>query len=145
MKIVGAVIVYALLLAWLIFSIFPFVWAFLTSIKQPVQAFAMPPVWVFEPTLNAYKDLWINGKFVHYLSNTLIISFSSVLISLVIGLPAAYALARYSKSSSFYLLLIALIFRALPRTLFILPFFYIARVTGLFEYEDFTYFNNGVD
>jgi multiple sugar transport system permease protein len=125
--------IYGLLLIWLVISIFPFLWAVITSIKYPVDAFAIPPVWVFKPTLSAYQTLWIDGEFFHYLYNTLVISIGSVAISLIIGCPAGYALARYSKNSSFYLLLVAIVFRALPRTLFILPFYYIAKITGLFD------------
>jgi multiple sugar transport system permease protein len=105
----------------------------MTSIKHPVDAFSMPPVWLFEPTLNAYKALWIDGEFMHYFNNTMFISIGSVIIALIIGCPAGYALARYTNASSFYLLLAALVFRALPRTLFILPFYFIAQVTGLFD------------
>lgn len=128
-----AVIVYGLLFIWFMFSVFPFIWAFITSIKQPVQAFQMPPIWIFKPTLHAYQAIWVDGNFVHFFYNTVVISVSSVAIALIIGLPAGYALARYSNSSSFYLLMVALIFRALPRTLLIIPFYYIARVTGLFD------------
>jgi multiple sugar transport system permease protein len=126
-------VVYGLLFLWFVVSVFPFIWTILTSIKDPVDAFAMPPKWSFEPTLNAYKQLWLEGEFVRYLKNTIFVTGGSVLISLVVGLPAGYAIARYSKSSSFLLLLLSLLFRALPRTLFILPFYHIATITGLYD------------
>lgn len=126
-------VIYSLLAAWLIISVFPFIWTILTSVKHPVDAFAMPPEWTFEPTFNSFRALWIDGQFISYLKNTIVITGGSVIISLAIGLPAGYAIARYSKSGSFILLLLALSFRAFPRTLFIIPFYHIARLTGLYD------------
>lgn len=132
-KVVASILIYGLLLFWFIFSVFPFFWALITSIKLPIDAFSMPPKWIFEPTFNAYKELWIQGDFFFYLQNTLIVTGGTVFLSLLIGTPAAYGLARYTSKGSFFLLLSALIFRALPHTLFILPFYFIARITGLFD------------
>jgi len=127
------VIVYILLSGWFIIAVLPFFWTFLTSIKKPVDAFAMPPHWIFEPTMKAYKTLWLEGDFSLYLQNSVIVTVGSVIISLAIGSLAGYALARYSGKSSFYLLLMALIFRALPRMVFVLPFYYIAKMLGLYD------------
>lgn len=126
-------LIYILLLVWLIYSILPFIWTFLTSIKKPVDAFSIPPVWIFTPIIDAYKTLWVEGDFLHYFSNTMIVSVVSVVFSLAFGCLAAYGLSRYSNMSSFWILFTALIFRALPRMVFVLPFFYIAQLLGLYD------------
>jgi multiple sugar transport system permease protein len=123
---------YIALAVWMIWSLFPVVWALLTSLKQVVDAFAMPPKWVFTPTLRWYKELWMKRSFPQFLLNSFIISGGTVLVSVPVGAMAAYALSRYRGRVGFALLLTALIFRMFPRILFVLPFYNIGRVTGLY-------------
>ncbi len=84
----------ALLLVLLI-TVFPFYWMLSTSLKTTVQTFAYPPVFVFAPTLehyrSAFQDYGVGGSLV----NSLIVSLSTTFLALLIGTPAAYALARY--------------------------------------------------
>lgn len=84
----------ALLLVLLI-TVFPFYWMLSTSLKTTVQTFAYPPVFVFVPTLehyrSAFQDYGVGGSLV----NSLIVSLSTTFLALLIGTPAAYALARY--------------------------------------------------
>jgi multiple sugar transport system permease protein len=127
------------LLAWMFlvvfaaYSAFPFVWTFLTSIKQPVDAFALPPVWLFDPTFAHYAELWLERGFASYLWNTAIVTAGTVVISISIGAVAGYALARYPGPLGFWLLILALVFRALPRMAVLLPFYQISRALGLFD------------
>ena len=127
------VLVLALLGVWTAFAVFPFVWAIATSLKTPAVAFAVPPAVLFEPTLAAYRELWSGQGFDRYLFNSLSVAAATVVISLVIATPAAYALARSRKAAGFSLLVIALVFRAVPRMAFVLPFYYVARATGLYD------------
>ncbi len=122
-----------LMLPWLLFALTPPLATLLTSIKQPVDAFAVPPVWLFTPTFAAYKQLWVDEGFSLYLWNSAIVALATVAVSLVLGASAGYALARYRKTGGFTLLMVALLFRALPRTAFALPFYWIARATGLYD------------
>ncbi len=126
-------LVISLLGLWTAFAVLPFLWAVATSLKTPAVAFAVPTVWRFQPTLAAYRELWSGQGFDRYLLNSLIVSAATVVISLLVATPAAYALARSRKTSGFSLLVIALLFRALPRMAFVLPFYYAARVTGLYD------------
>jgi len=129
-----SIIVYGGLLIWLVASAFPFLWTVLTSIKPLKAVFTMPPQWIFQPTLEAYHQLWFaGGEFPRYLLNTIIVVGSSVVISLAVGLPAGYALSRYSKKIGFVLLFLAFIFRAFPRILFVIPFYQMSRIIGLYD------------
>jgi multiple sugar transport system permease protein len=116
-----------------LYSAFPFFWTLLTSIKQPVDAFATPPVWLFDPTLSHYASLWLERGFGWYFLNTAIITAGTLLISIPIGAVAGYALARYPGQLGFWLLILALVFRALPRTAILLPFYQISRSLGLYD------------
>jgi multiple sugar transport system permease protein len=56
-----------------------------------------------------------------------------VIISITIGLLAGYGLARYSGVSGAVILIVALGFRALPRTAFVLPYFFVAKELGILD------------
>lgn len=127
------VLVGVVLALWLVFAAGPFVWNILTSIKSTRDGFAMPPVWTFAPHFDAYRQLWTEDHFGDYLYNSLFVALFTVFISLAIGALSGYALARYSRVGGFYLLLAALLFRALPRMVFVLPYYYFAQWTGLYD------------
>jgi multiple sugar transport system permease protein len=76
------------------------------------------------------------AEFYDFFLNSVIVTVGTVAISISIGCLAAYALARYSGFASILLLFGALAFRALPRLAFILPYYYFAQLSGLYD----TYF-----
>ncbi|TDD86854.1 carbohydrate ABC transporter permease [Actinomadura darangshiensis] len=116
-----------------VFALAPFVWVGLASIKRPIDAFTLPPLWHFEPNIEAYRILWYEHDFGTFFMNTLVIGVATVVISLLVSLPAAYALARYTKRAAVSLLILALVFRALPRMSVVLPFYYISRELGVYD------------
>lgn len=65
--------------------------------------------------------------------NSVIVTVATVTVSISIGCLAAYGLARYRGITGFLILITALGFRALPRLAFILPYYYFANLTGLFD------------
>ncbi len=73
------------------------------------------------------------AKFYDYFVNSLIVSVGAVAISVSIGCLSDYALARYSGMSGVVMLLVALAFRALPRMAFLLPFYWMGRISGLHD------------
>lgn len=118
---------------WFVISVFPFLWTLLTSFKYTVDAFSTPPKWIFEPTVRYYQELWSSVNYGFYLKNSLFVTLFCVVFALVIGTPCGYAIARYSKNSSFGLLCMSLLFRALPGMVLLLPFYFIATQMGLFD------------
>jgi multiple sugar transport system permease protein len=113
--------------------VFPFLWAALSSVKPTDVAFANPPVFRFAPTFQPYVDLWQTTDFYLYLINTLVVAVISTLVALLVGLPCAYALSRYTGISSVVLLVLALIFRALPRFAVVLPMYDISQSLGIYD------------
>ncbi len=134
-KIIIGVILGAILLFWFLVSVFPFIWTTMTSLKTTIDAISIPPVWLFEPTWDYYAEVWANPDFLDAFGNSIIVSVSSVCISIGIGAPCAYALARSGSNSSFFLLCLSLVFRALPRMVFIVPYYYIATALGIYDTE----------
>lgn len=112
----------------------PFVWMALSVTKPTDVAFSNPPVlWGYQPTFQAFVDLWQTTYFANYLVNTLVVAVISTVVALVIGIPAAYALSRFPGYVSALLLVLALIFRALPRFAVVLPMYDISKALGIYD------------
>lgn len=112
-----------ILLVVAIFFIFPIFWTFMMSIKQTVDALAMPPVWIFKPTLDNYKSVWGDGRFLKYGLNSLLIALSATFIGVALATPAAYIFARYKPRGTKVMLFGILSTRMIPQVTFMIPFF----------------------
>lgn len=99
---------------WLFAALFPFLWMVLISFRVPVDAFSVPPKLVAPVTFQNYYAVWVTDGFWRYAVNTAIVTVFTVAVSLAIACPAGYALARYQGPLGFWLLLAALVFRAMP-------------------------------
>lgn len=112
----------------------PFIWTALSVSKPTDVAFANPPVLTgYTPTLEAFQNLWETTYFAQYLVNTLAVAVMSTVVALVVGIPAAYALSRFPGYVSAILLLLALIFRSLPRFAVVLPMYEISKSLGIYD------------
>ena len=63
----------------------PFIWTAMSVTKPTDVAFANPPVFFYQPTLQAFVDLWQTTYFYQYLVNTLIVAVITTVVALVIG------------------------------------------------------------
>ena len=111
----------------------PVVWALMTSIKQPIDAFAIPPKIVFEPTFEFHRQVWFEKGFGWYLLNSAIIAVSTVVISVSIGTMAAYALSRMSGRAVGGIMLALLSLRMFPHMLLAIPLFILAKYFNLID------------
>jgi multiple sugar transport system permease protein len=126
-------LIHPVLLLFAFIGIAPFLWALATSLKRPLDAFAIPPVLVFRPTLAAYAQLLSGGLFGDYFLNSLIVTAAVVVLSTVVGCLAGYALARYKGVSGSVLMLAALVLYAIPRFSVVLPYFQMGQISGLYD------------
>ena len=127
------------LVIWVIAAAFPFAWTVWGSFKVEADFFSRQSWWsAIEGTrtqaqtgsaftLAGYEGAWVKNEFWKSAINTLIVTVSVTLISLTIGTLGGYALARSAHRYAFWILIAALIFRAMPHiTLvsgYMLPFF----------------------
>ena len=111
----------------------PVIWAFLTSIKQPIDAFAIPPKLIFAPTLEFHQLVWFEKGFAGFLGNSLIIAVCTVLISVSIGTMAAYGLSRMRGRTASGILFGLLSLRMFPHMLLAIPFFMLATYLNLID------------
>jgi ABC-type glycerol-3-phosphate transport system permease component len=103
------------LAVWVFVALFPFFWMTLMSFRIPVDAFSVPPKLFAPITFDNFYQLWVVEGFWRYGINTLIVTLLTVTVSLSIGCFAGYALARYNGPVGFWLLVLALVFRAMPQ------------------------------
>jgi multiple sugar transport system permease protein len=125
---VGGILV---LVCWAMLS--PVLWTAMSVTKPTDVAFLNPPVFFYEPSLTAFVDLWQTTLFYQYVLNTLGVAVLSTIAALLIGIPAAYALSRFPGWISAVLLILALVFRALPRFSVVLPMYDLARSLGIYD------------
>jgi ABC-type glycerol-3-phosphate transport system permease component len=124
-------LIYGGLILWLFIASLPIVWTIVISFRQYVDAFASPLKWVAPFTIENYTALWIDKGFYLNFFNTALVTIGTVSISLTVGCLAAYALARYKGSLGFWLLLVALVFRAIPHSSLLPSFFTMFDALGI--------------
>ena len=109
------------LLVWLVVALFPLVWITLMSLRQPVDALSSNPLDVMfgALTFDHYRAVWVTHGFWRNFLNSALITAGVVTVSLTVGTLAGYALARTPSALAFWLLVLALIFRALPHSVLV--------------------------
>lgn len=129
----------AFIVLWLVIAAFPFLWTVWGSFKVEGDFFSRE-TWLNAIygvhtmaetgsafTGNGYYGAWVVRDFWLSVVNTAVVTFFVVIISLVLGTLGGYALARSGRRYSFWILMAALVFRAMPHiTLvsgYLLPFF----------------------
>ena len=111
---IGHVLATGLLGLWLVLAVLPFAWMVFLSVHDQVDAFSAPPHFLARLTPDNFVQVWVTDRFWTHALSTGIVTGSTVLVSLSIGLLAGYGLSRYRGSLGFVLLLLALAFRAMP-------------------------------
>ncbi len=107
-----------------IWVLVPIVWLLYTAFKLPVDAFAFPPKITSPFTLTNFRTLLSSGYFAAVL-HSVIVTTSSVVVSLVLGLPAGYALARGNFRGRNVIGVFLLASYAAPAVIFIIPLYFI--------------------
>ena len=120
---------------------FPVLWIILTAFKSMNDALAVPPKFLFTPTLENFYGVFSRPfsagavaqttDFDLYFFNSIFIAGSSVFFALVIGTLAAFGFSRYPLKGNDTYLFIILTTRMLPAIVVIIPIILMFRVVGL--------------
>jgi multiple sugar transport system permease protein len=102
--------------------LFPFVWMLASSFKTQVDIVAWPPKLVFSPILGNYVKVFREQNFLKYFINSSIVGITAVAVSLLLGLPAAYSIARFKQKKLSVFILVA---RLMPGISFLMPWYII--------------------
>ncbi|MEM6284056.1 MAG: carbohydrate ABC transporter permease [Chloroflexota bacterium] len=133
------------LILYFLFALFPIIWMILISLKSTDELFST--TFIFEPTLENYRFILFGEEqigagviaqqdFPRRFLKSLIVSSGAVGVSLLVGVPAAYALARYDFKGKENLAFTYLSFRFAPEFVVIIPLSIIYRQLGIYD----TYF-----
>jgi multiple sugar transport system permease protein len=125
-------LIYALVIVLAGMIMLPFVWLVLMSFKTNDDIFAFPPKLLFTPTLQNYVGLWASS-FRYSFLNSAVVSVTSTLLALLVGVPGAYALSRMSIRQEKPLSLLILASRMAPPIAFTIPYFLAYRWMGLLD------------
>lgn len=124
---------FLLLIVWTFLTIFPFIWLGQMALKSGVAARAYPPQWIFHPTISNFVEIITETRFFQDLKNSAIIAFGATVLSLLIGVPAAYSLSRRRFFGRSFLLIGTLTIRVVPGLTFAIPYFALLRYLGLLD------------
>ncbi|TDH59214.1 carbohydrate ABC transporter permease [Dankookia rubra] len=123
--------IYAALTALVCIFLFPLLWILGLSLKTRVQLLAPEPLFMWWPTLENYAAVLWQKDFLKAFLNTLIVSTSAVLLSLGVGVPAAYAFARFAFRGRNFLFFSLLVMRMLPPIAVLVPMYVLFSAIGL--------------
>ena len=111
----------------------PVIWMTLTALKTQREALALPPVWIFEPRWENFVRAWESNDFGRSFLVTTSVSVFSVILTMLLSVPAGYVLARYRRAWLSAFEVGMMVIRMLPEILFMLPLYSIFQRSGLFD------------
>jgi multiple sugar transport system permease protein len=131
-KVLGTTSVYVIAIGSVFITLVPILWLILTSFR-PLLEITSPRLILLPraPTLQNYIDVFTRYKTTDYLTNSIIVSVGVVVTNLIIGPPAAYALARFRFPGERLILGMIIVFRMIPVVTAMIPLFIVFTVLGL--------------
>lgn len=112
---------------------FPLGWLFLTAFKTELQAIAVPPLFVFTPTLENFHEVQERSDYLLYAKNSVITSVLSTLLGLALAAPAAYAMAFFKGKYTKDILMWMLSTKMMPAVGVLIPIYLIFRDLRLLD------------
>jgi len=143
-------IIVGVLIFILCIYLFPVYWMFATATKTKLDAFSLPPKWIYRPIVDNFKNIFIAGAggavgkvemeggfkwsaFPHQLLNSIIVAFTSTGLAVFIGSLSAYVFSRFDIKGKNDLLFIILSSRMLPPIVIVIPLAIMYRTLGLYD------------
>src|SRR4029077_20021328 len=115
---------YFFLVLFAVFFLLPPIYMLITSLKTSAEiSAATNPWWVYHPTLDNYRELLTSNQYLIFFRNSAIVSVFVVTITMLISVPAAFALARMKFWGSATLATGVFLTYLIPETLLFLPLF----------------------
>ena len=112
---------------------FPLGWLFLTAFKTELQAIHVPPLFIFEPTLDNFGEVQRRSDYLLYARNSLITSLGSTILGLLIAAPAAYSMAFFRTKKTRDILMWMLSTKMMPAVGALVPIYVLAQTAGMLD------------
>jgi multiple sugar transport system permease protein len=125
-------------LLWLVALIFfsPVLWIMMAAFKTTDGILAIPPQFVYVPTLENFIELTQRQNVVRYFVNSIIMSGSAVFIAIAVSFLAAYAFSRYNPPGTNFIMFLLLSIRMVPSVAVVIP---VSLMYAALQWKD-TYF-----
>jgi len=125
-KIAFRVFFYICISGFVIFSVGPIIWMFLSAFRPKSEFFIMPPSilpkhWTFENFINLFKQT----GFARFLLNSSLVTIGTILISTVVASLAAYSLTRFRYRGRNAFIMFSMMAYMLPTVLLVIPMYMI--------------------
>lgn len=121
------------LVALVVWTLAPFLVTLSVSFKDRAEVFANPSLIPANPNLDAYREVLSSESFTSSFLNSVIVGVGTTLLTLLIGVPAAYAFARFHFRGRHLLLLFTLLPRLVPSLGIMVPIYRLAVATGMLD------------
>ena len=102
--------------------VLPLVWMVAASLKTNVDIYDASKAVIFSPTFDNYAKVLDQANYVQFILNSLWVAFASTALSLLLGVPAAYSMSRFSMKRSALVVLMA---RVIPAVSLLVPWYYV--------------------
>jgi multiple sugar transport system permease protein len=121
------------LVALVVWTLAPFLVTVSVSFKTRAEVFANPGLIPEAPSLEAYREVLSSESFTTSFLNSVVVGVGTTLLTLAIGVPAAYAFARFNFRGRHLLLLFTLLPRLVPSLGLMVPIYRLAVAAGLLD------------
>lgn len=128
MKRAGTALAVIAVAAW---SIAPFAWQAVTSVKPDAELTRLPPLLPMAPTLEHYRAVFTGASFLRIIANSALVASCATILSLAVGSLAAFGLAKLRVRSRSMILLFVLSASMFPPIATVSPLYLIVRTLGL--------------
>ena len=129
----GTAVAYLIIILVSVMVLIPILAGFVTAFKPGLIQIASPPVWLFLPTLDNFERVLLAKKGLLNLRNSIIVTFLSISVSMLVAVPAAYSLARLRMRGRQQLLGWIISLRMIPPVVVALPFFVLIDRLKLYD------------
>jgi len=134
-------LLYVIVLMIVIWTIAPYLWLIISSFSSKIELLTVPLRWLpSRPTLENYRSLFfeygeqsVNARLLRSLSNSAIISLSTMVIAVILGVLAAYAIARLRFRGSQWMILAMMTIQLIPPIILVIPLYVIMRQAKLLD------------
>lgn len=133
-KIIKKIFMYSILITYLIFTLSPLYWNFITSFKTAVELSNIPPtLFPLNPTLYFYSDLFYMRHFMELIRNSVIVSLGNAILSTLIGTILGYGISRMitSEKTKNITTTLVILARMFPPLIMVIPYYVILNAIGL--------------
>jgi sorbitol/mannitol transport system permease protein len=113
--------------------VFPLIWLVITAFKTEQQAISVPPQLFFTPTMESFAEVNLRSDYLLYAKNSVITSFVSTILGLMIAAPAAYSMAFFRTKRTRDILMWMLSTKMMPAVGALVPVYVMAQTAGMLD------------